>query len=264
MSVPYALFSASGTPGPQGPAGVLAPGSAAGNTPFWNGSAWVTNNSNLYNNGGNIGIATTTPGFPLNFPNTIDDKISLYGNSGNHYGFGIQGGLLQMHTDAALANIAFGYGSSSSFTEGARIINSGSEGMILYGRLHLKNGSAPINVTQSVGIGNENPNAPLSFAASLGKKITLYPGATGDVGFGVSGNRLQIYSDNPNADVGFMFTAYNLRRIINILGINLLKEYLRILISIFLSIIHYSRPKINNFQTTFFGCQPRIKNLRNI
>ncbi len=58
-----------------------------------------------------------------------------------------------------------------------------------------------------VGIGNSNPNAPLAFAPSLGKKITLYPGATGDVGFGVAGNRLQIYSDNPNADVAIGYDA---------------------------------------------------------
>ena len=58
-----------------------------------------------------------------------------------------------------------------------------------------------------VGIGNNNPNAPLSFAATLEKKITLYPGATGDVGFGVSGNRLQIYADNPNADVAIGYDA---------------------------------------------------------
>ena len=41
----------------------------------------------------------------------------------------------------------------------------------------------------------------------LVKKITLYPGATGDVGFVVAGNRLQIYSDNPFADVAFGYDA---------------------------------------------------------
>lgn len=56
-------------------------------------------------------------------------------------------------------------------------------------------------INSRVGIGNDNPNAPLAFAPTLGKKITLYPGATGDVGFSVAGNRLQIYSDNQNADV---------------------------------------------------------------
>ncbi len=58
-----------------------------------------------------------------------------------------------------------------------------------------------------VGINNNNPNAPLAFAAELGKKITLYPGTLGDAGFGMSGNRLQIYADNPNADVAVGFDA---------------------------------------------------------
>lgn len=61
--------------------------------------------------------------------------------------------------------------------------------------------------TGRVGIGNENPNAPLSFAPTLGKKITLFPGATGDVGLGVSGNRLYLYADNPNADVAMGWDA---------------------------------------------------------
>jgi hypothetical protein len=59
-----------------------------------------------------------------------------------------------------------------------------------------------------VGIGTTNPAAPLGFPAALGKKITLYPGATGDVGFSVAGNRLQIYSDNVNADVAIGYDAF--------------------------------------------------------
>jgi hypothetical protein len=55
----------------------------------------------------------------------------------------------------------------------------------------------------NVGIGTISPNAPLGFAPVLGKKITLYPGGTGDVGFGVQGNLLQIYADHPNADIAF-------------------------------------------------------------
>lgn len=58
-----------------------------------------------------------------------------------------------------------------------------------------------------LGIGISNPNAPLSFAPVLGKKITLFPGPTGDVGFAVANNRLQIYSDNPNADVAIGYDA---------------------------------------------------------
>src|SRR4029079_4044087 len=60
----------------------------------------------------------------------------------------------------------------------------------------------------NVGIGINNPNVPLSFPPFLGKKITLYPGTTGDVGFAVQGNQLQIYCDNasnPNSLVRLGF-----------------------------------------------------------
>lgn len=54
-----------GPQGPQGPAGSgLANGAAAGNTPYWNGSTWVVNSSNIFNNGGKVVIGTvaSTPG----------------------------------------------------------------------------------------------------------------------------------------------------------------------------------------------------------
>ena len=50
-----------GATGPQGPQGLLSNGTAPGNTPYWNGTEWVLNSSNIYNNGGNIGIKTPTP-----------------------------------------------------------------------------------------------------------------------------------------------------------------------------------------------------------
>ena len=50
-----------GPTGPQGPAGLLASGSAAGNTPYWDGTQWVLNSSNLFNNGSSIGIGTVAP-----------------------------------------------------------------------------------------------------------------------------------------------------------------------------------------------------------
>jgi hypothetical protein len=59
-------FSIAGNRGATGPAGSgLANGSSAGNTPYWNGTAWVVNSSNIYNNGGNVGIGTSTPQKPL-------------------------------------------------------------------------------------------------------------------------------------------------------------------------------------------------------
>ncbi len=116
---------------------------------------------------GNTGIRNSTPGFPLSFATAVGDKISLWSNSSNSYGFGIQSALLQIHTDISASDIAFGYGSSSSFFETMRVKGNGI----------------------------------LQFPATLAKKITLYPGTTGDVGFGVQGNQLLIYADHPAAMV---------------------------------------------------------------
>jgi len=52
-----------------------------------------------------------------------------------------------------------------------------------------------------------------------------------------------------SADVGFMFIAYNLRRIGNILTMNRLKEYLRILVLLFLTVPVFFRRKISRFGT---------------
>jgi hypothetical protein len=58
---PQGPAGTTGAAGPQGPAGVLASGAAAGNTPYWNGTQWVLNSSNIYNNGAGIGIGTVSP-----------------------------------------------------------------------------------------------------------------------------------------------------------------------------------------------------------
>ena len=58
---PTGATGPAGATGPQGPSGILANGTTAGNTPYWNGAQWVTNSSNIFNNGGNIGIGTVAP-----------------------------------------------------------------------------------------------------------------------------------------------------------------------------------------------------------
>ncbi|MCX6191681.1 MAG: hypothetical protein NT109_05305, partial [Flavobacteriia bacterium] len=50
-----------GAQGIQGATGLLTSGAAAGNTPYWNGSQWVVNGTNLFNNGSNLGVGTTSP-----------------------------------------------------------------------------------------------------------------------------------------------------------------------------------------------------------
>ena len=60
---------------------------------------------------------------------SVGDKISLWGSSGNTYGFGIQNGLLQIHTNDVATDVAFGYGSSAAMTETMRIKGSGNVGI---------------------------------------------------------------------------------------------------------------------------------------
>jgi hypothetical protein len=58
---PIGLTGDTGATGLQGPAGMLSNGASSGNTPFWNGTQWVINNSNIYNNGAGVGIGTSVP-----------------------------------------------------------------------------------------------------------------------------------------------------------------------------------------------------------
>lgn len=131
-------------------------------------------------NGGNVGLGTTTPGFPLTFANAVGDKISLSGQSGAHYGFGIASGLLQIHTDVAVADVAFGYGTSAAMTETMRIKGNGN-----------------------VGIGTSTPGFPLNFSNALGDKISLSGQSGNSYGFGVQSSLLQIHSDASTADIAF-------------------------------------------------------------
>lgn len=135
---------------------------------------------------GNVGIGTDNPGFPLNFPNSIGDKISLFGNSGDHYGFGIRNALLQVHTSAIGEDIAFGYGSSAFFTERMRIKGNGN-----------------------VGIGTSNPGFLLNFSDAPGDKISLFGNSGAHYGFGIQQALLQIHTDLSLSDIAFGYGSSN-------------------------------------------------------
>jgi hypothetical protein len=71
-----------------------------------------------------------------------------------------------------------------------------------------------------------------------------------------------------SSDVGFMFIAYNLRRIISILGKDKLMEYLRILVSLFLTFSAFLRRRISRSGTFLlqdiichWQIQPSLKSL---
>jgi hypothetical protein len=65
-----------------------------------------------------------------------------------------------------------------------------------------------------------------------------------------------------SSDVGFMFIAYNLRRIVNILTRDQLREYLRILVSLFLGQLHHYSLKISLSGTSVFRLSVTHGNLQ--
>ncbi len=66
---------------------------------------------------GNIGIGINNPIAPISFANVFGNRISLWTNTPTtQYGIGIQSGTFQFYTPGS-DKMAFGYGSSSNFTE---------------------------------------------------------------------------------------------------------------------------------------------------
>ena len=76
-----------GAIGATGPAGLLSNGTAAGNTPYWDGTVWVVNSSNIHNNGGNIGIGSSTPTSKLEVNGAATNTTALNAGSSSTIDF---------------------------------------------------------------------------------------------------------------------------------------------------------------------------------
>ncbi|HET6994091.1 MAG TPA: hypothetical protein VFI06_03865 [Chitinophagaceae bacterium] len=144
---------------------------SAADIAFGYGSSALFTETMRIKGNGNVGIGTSTPSYPLSFPNTTGDKISLWGNSGAHYGLGVQGGLLQIHSANSVDDIAFGYGSSGSFTERMRVKGNGN-----------------------IGIGNSNP----SYLLDVNGRLRVRSGGSNSVSAGLWLN------NNLNNEAAFM------------------------------------------------------------
>jgi hypothetical protein len=100
---PQGPIGLTGPTGATGPAGFLLNGLTAGNTPYWNGTQWVLNNSNIYNNGSNVGINTSSPTSKLEISGAATNSITL--NAGS-----------STSIDFSLSNLAYSNATSTSFS----------------------------------------------------------------------------------------------------------------------------------------------------
>lgn len=143
------------------------------------------------------------------FSNRLGNHLSLYGGLGsaNHYGFGIQSGLLQIYSDAPSTAVAVGYGNSNNFTERGRFINNGETALRLNGRLQIQTGS------QSAGmwLANAANSANVAFVGLPSDNLVGFFGntgagwgltmnaANGNIGIGLNGTSAQVPLQFSNA-----------------------------------------------------------------
>jgi len=111
----------------------------------------------------------------------VGNKIVLYGNGAAvHYGIGIQGAALQLYADVPGSNILFGSGSSGSLAERMRIINEGADGLLLNGRIVLKNGTGSPNDPPGIWFYKADNSAQLGFFGTRDlQNIGFYGGPAG-------------------------------------------------------------------------------------
>lgn len=172
----------SGATGATGPTGFLTAGAATGNTPYWSGSTWITNSSNLYNNGSNIGIGTTSPSANLQVTGTIKyvdgnqaDGFALMSDaSGNatwqNKGYTITNGTIQFlydeQTEITIGNPGFHGLPDGSIAIGAAadvFIASDTGTIILSGNVLLKSGSYIFKVNDSLQILSSSGETEMSY-----------------------------------------------------------------------------------------------------
>ena len=169
----------------------------------------------LINKDGNMGLGgNVAPHSPLSFNDGLGNKIALWGNnSESHYGIGIQPNLLQIYSATPGDHIAFGTGSSNSFTESMRIKGNGNVGIgtisPAYRFTVASDGNGIVHSGNGVEIGTSTSaiggmirtftNHSLRFGAGTSGVTQMLLTPTGEVGIGtaIPNAKLHLSWNNP-------------------------------------------------------------------
>ena len=212
------VFSGSSSQVGSKSANDLALKSGTGDIFFYSGSAGQT--MTVLNNG-NVGIGTTSPGALLHVYGTSDDAAIFEG--ADHTRIHIRG------TDTSEKSIVFDEGSTVKWMLGIDNAPTGNNNDFSIKQTNNGNAEFLINTAGNVGIGTTDPDAPLSFAGSVGTKINLYdglnyniavqsdllrfdiPSNTARFGFNrVGGSEVMSIFGNGNVGIGTTDPAYTL------------------------------------------------------
>jgi len=170
----------------------------------------------------NFGINNADPKAPLSFSNATGNKLDIfYGSANSRYGIGLQAALMQVYSAGSTDDIAFGYGSSTSFVENMRIRGNGNVGIGILPteKFEIRTGPGEVGWKQSWGGGSLQSVAPTlltpaviranSAAVQLtsNTNVGLYIKLDGNIGAGVINPSTQL---DVNGRMRIRGTANNL------------------------------------------------------
>jgi Chaperone of endosialidase len=168
---------------------------------------WSVSGSNVYRSSGSVGVGTSSPTAPLNVvagSSTSPDSNGLFvvnpTNSAN------QMAIVGVRTAGSSAGNPFFSMDVNGVTGWSMGIDTAdSQKFKISNSWSSLSSATKLTVTTAgnVGIGQTGPGHPLSFADSLGNKISLFGQNTSHYGIGMQSSLLQFYSDSAGADIAF-------------------------------------------------------------